>query len=148
MSADLTISITPFEALTLRGMYDLLHLRDIVFVVGQKVTSEPEVDGRDPECLHVAVHRDGELLATARIFHQESPIMVGRIAVRPDLQGQGVGTWMMARIGEWLGSKPAEMHAQAHLERWYTRCGWQRFGDEFIEAEIRHVSMRRPAISG
>ena len=139
-----TISFKSFDALTKMELYELLCLRDIVFVVGQKVTSEPEVDGLDPECVHVQVRDEADrLLATARIFEERAPIVVGRIAVHTDLQRSGIGTWMMAQVAEYLGDRPAEMHAQAHLEAWYTRCGWERYGEPFMEAEILHVHMKR-----
>ena len=140
-----TFAITPFDALSLTGLYDILHLRDLVFVVGQKITCEPEVDGLDPAASHVEVRDEaGRLVATARVFLGESPIIVGRGATRPDLQRSGVGTWMMQRLGEWLGDRPALLHAQAHLEDWYARLGWTRCSDTYLEAEIPHVSMRRP----
>lgn len=141
---ELSFRISRFDELSLTELYNMLHLRDLVFVVGQKVTAEPEVDGRDPECEHIQVFEEGQLIATGRLFVDAHPIMVGRIAVHPEKQRGGYGSWMMARINERLGTRASEMHAQAHLEGWYTRCGWERFGDEFVEAEILHVPMRFP----
>lgn len=137
--------IAPFESLTLHELYAVLHLRDLVFVVGQKITAEPEVDGRDDECEH-ALFYDGEtLVGTARIFHNESPQIVGRVAVHPERQGEGLGTILMEHVQTHIGQNKAELHAQAHLEDWYTRLGWVRFGEPFVEADITHVMMRWPA---
>ena len=44
-----------------------------------------------------------------------------------------------------IGDRPAAMSAQAHLEAWYTRVGWQRVGDVYDEANIPHVKMIRNA---
>lgn len=137
-----SLDIKPFDELTTRELYDILHLRDVVFVVGQKITAVPEVDGLDPQCSHVRAFLDDRLVGTARIFVDESPLVVGRVAVHPDLQRSGVGTEMMRFVGEWLGARPAELHAQAYLEDWYARLGWERFGEPFEEAEIPHVMMR------
>lgn len=137
----------PFDALTLHELYELMCLRDDVFVVGQKVTSEPEVDGLDPQCVHVIGRDDGgRIVATARLFVREAPIKVGRVAVARHLQGQGIGSRLMTYVHEVLGERPAAMHAQAHLERWYTRLGWTAVGDVFDEAEIPHRHMVRPGI--
>jgi predicted GNAT family N-acyltransferase len=38
------------------------------------------------------------------------------------------------------------MHAQAHLESWYTRMGWTAVGEGFVEAEIPHRHMVRQGI--
>lgn len=135
-------AIKPFAELTLMELYEIMCLRDLVFVVGQKITSEPEVDGRDPDCWHAMLRRDGKLVGTTRVFAEESPKMVGRVAIHPDLQGGGLGTVMMRHVQAWLGDAHAELHAQAHLERWYGSLGWVRFGDVFEEAEIPHVMMR------
>lgn len=135
-------AIKPFAELTLMELYEIMCLRDIVFVVGQKITSEPEVDGRDPECWHAMLRQHGKLVGTARAFANESPKIVGRVAIHPELQGTGLGTVMMRHVQGWLGDTHAELHAQAHLERWYTSLGWVRFGDVFEEAEIPHVMMR------
>ncbi|MBA2661427.1 MAG: GNAT family N-acetyltransferase [Bradymonadaceae bacterium] len=141
------VEIKDYEALSRDELYRALHLRDLVFVVGQKITAEPEVDGRDPLCEHALMYdEDGLLVATARIFHREAPMIVGRVAVHPDRQGQGLGTILMEHVQAHLGAGAAELHAQAHLERWYTRLGWRRFGDVFEEAEIAHVMMRWPGI--
>jgi len=142
-----TFDIRPFDQLTLRELYDILALRDRVFVVGQKITSEPEVDGLDPRAWHAQVVDDnGTLVATLRVFLDETPAVVGRVATDPTRQGQGIGSWMMTELQAWLGDRPAMMHAQAYLEGWYGRLGWQSYGQHYLEAGIPHVSMRRPGL--
>lgn len=142
----LTCSIKDFHDLNLMELYNILHLRDVVFVVGQKITAECEVDGEDPKCSHVLLYLGEELIGTARLFLKLSPISVGRIAIHTDYQGKGYGGELMRFIAELLGDRSAIMHAQAHLESWYTSLGWERVGEEFIEAEIRHVTMiRKPS---
>ena len=117
-----------------------------VFVVGQKITSEPEVDGRDPECSHAMLWEGDTLVATARLFLHETPRLVGRVAVHPDRQRQGLGSVVMREVQRALdGGAPAELHAQAHLEAWYTRLGWRRVGEVFMEAQIPHVHMVWPS---
>lgn len=115
-------------------------------MVGQKITSEPEVDGADPD-FHHAFGRDdrGRVVATARLTLDRDPVKVGRVAVHPDLQRTGVGSALMAEVQRILGARAAVMNAQAHLEPWYARLGWRREGDSFFEAEIKHVRMVWPA---
>jgi ElaA protein len=137
----LEFDIQHFDQLTAREVYDVMHLRDVVFVVGQKITAVPEVDGLDPECAHARAFDDGRLVGTARIFVDRRPMSVGRVAVHPDFQGQGIGTRLMEYVQSWLGARPAELHAQAHLEKWYADLGWERVGEQFVEAEIPHVTM-------
>lgn len=139
---DWTWRIEPWNALTRDEAYRVFCLRDRVFVVGQKITEESELDGEDPRCHHVLMEdADGRCLGTARVFVDEVPLRVGRIAVEPVLQRNGAGTWMMEQLQAWLGNRHALMHAQAYLEPWYARLGWETVGPPFEEAGIRHVEM-------
>jgi ElaA protein len=138
-----------FDELSLRDLHDLLRLREQVFVVGQRITAEAEIDGHDPECVHV-LGRDGagRIVATARLFLARDPVAVGRIAVHPDLQRRGVGTALMGYVHDLLGARAAGMSAQAHLAPWYGRLGWRVQGAVYDEAGIPHVRMTRPAAAG
>ena len=136
------IDIKPYDELTRDELHDVFRLRCDVFVVGQEITAEPEIDGRDPACHHAMVWDGGELVGTLRIFADEEPLVIGRVAVARDRQREGVGTRMMEEVQQWLGDRPAELHAQQYLEEWYASLGWERFGEAFVEAEIPHVHMR------
>ncbi len=134
----------PFGDLTLLELHDLLWLRNEVFVVGQQITSEPEVDGLDPLCTHV-LGRDanGVMVGTARLFMAVDPIKVGRIAVSRDLQRTGVGTQLMHYVHAVIGDRPAAMSAQQYLQAWYGGLGWIADSGVYDEAGIPHVHMVR-----
>lgn len=135
--------IKPFHLLTLDELYAVMQLRDIVFVVGQKITAASEIDGLDPQCHHAMLWDGDRLVGTARVFADRDPCVVGRVAVHTQRQREGLGTTLMQHVQRWLGTRPAELHAQSHLEGWYASLGWTRHGNEFVEAEIPHVTMRR-----
>lgn len=147
------VEIKPFDQLSLRELHDLLALRTLVFVVGQKITSEPEIDGYDPECAHALLWTSASpngarrLIGTARLFIDRDPITIGRVAIHPDFQGSGLGSLMMQAIQAHLGTRRAMLHAQAHLQTWYQRLGWHPEGDLFMEADIPHITMRFDAAS-
>ncbi len=136
-----------FEDLTLMELHDLMWLRNEVFVFGQKITDEPEVDGLDPQCVHVIGRRisDGKVIATARIFMNEDPVKVGRVAVDNTLQAGGIGTRLMEHVHQVIGERNAALSAQDYLRRWYTRLGWVADSDVYDEAGIPHVHMVRPS---
>lgn len=136
------IDIDPYAELSRDELYEILELRHLVFVVGQKITDAPEIDGRDPEADHAMLWGEDKLLATARILRDEPRLVVGRVAVHPRRQRQGLGTKLMRAIQAYIGSRPAELHAQAHLQAWYEKLGWRRVGGDFEEAGIPHVMMR------
>ena len=133
-----------FEELSAQTLHEILKLRADVFVVEQKIWQENDVDGRDPDALHI-LGRDaaGELIATARVLQLESPIEVGRIVVRKDVRGQGVGSALLTYVERFLGPCTAVMSAQAYLEDWYAKRGWMREGDVYDEVGIPHIRLVR-----
>lgn len=161
--------VVPFESLDLRALYALMHLRELVFVVGQGICSLTEVDGEDPRASHVLLYgilpraelrgeAAGEaslealrhpsepelfLVGSARVFLGESPARVGRVAVHPAVQRRGLGRQVMGAVHALLGERPATMHAQSHLEGWYGSMGWRRAGEPFTEAGIPHLPLAR-----
>jgi len=141
MVDELDIEIRGYAELTRDELYEILWLRCEVFVVGREITAAPEIDGRDPECFHAMARDEMELVGTARIDVERDPAKVGRVATARDRQREGIGTALMEAVQQWLGDRPAELHAQKYLEEWYEALGWARVGDEFTEAEIPHVRM-------
>jgi predicted GNAT family N-acyltransferase len=139
-----TFAAKPFARLTRMEVHDLFRLRTEVFVVGQKITIESEIDGHDPECTHV-LGRDakGRMVATARLFLGKDPVKVGRVAVATDLQRNGLGTDLMEFVHTLLPGRRAAMSAQAHLVPWYSRLGWTPVGAIYEEARIPHQRLER-----
>jgi predicted GNAT family N-acyltransferase len=125
-----------------------MSLRMEVFVVEQGVSAEIEIDGRDDEAEHAVVFdpADGSALATARLLTVQGVGIVGRVAVRKDRRGSGLGAVVMdvieQRASE-LGLPVLELHAQRDAQGFYARCGYEAYGDTYLEAGIPHVSMRK-----
>lgn len=142
---NLDLEIRAFDDLSVHQLHDVLALRSRVFVVEQKITEVPEVDGRDPEARHALLWRDGRLVGTTRLLTDRDPIKVGRVAVDKGVRGEGLGRTMMEAVQDFLGDRAAKLHAQAHLEGWYDALGWERRGDNFEIVGIDHVAMYWPS---
>ncbi|WP_199445905.1 GNAT family N-acetyltransferase [Auritidibacter sp. NML120636] len=126
--------------------YGIARLRFQVFVMEQGVISVEELDGRDLEPgAEMWWLQDGDVpISTLRVL-REGPqrIAIGRVATHRDYRGQGLaGALVQAAVAAYPEDQ-IELHAQAHLENWYTSLGFRREGEVFIEAEIPHVMMRR-----
>jgi ElaA protein len=140
----LTFSLKPFATLTIDELHELVRLREEVFVVGQRITAEAEFDGKDPEAHHVLARAaDGTLLATARLMWAQDPVKVGRVCVEPTRQRGGLGSELMGYVHQVLGARAGVMSAQAHLEPWYVRLGWQPVGPVYDECGIPHRRLVR-----
>lgn len=115
-----------------------------VFVIEQKVPIELEWDDMDAQCVHALVSDEsGTPLATGRLLPDGH---IGRMAVLEQARGAGLG----GRILEALiaaacerGDSAVMLNAQTHAEPFYARFGFERDGEEFMEAGIPHIAMRR-----
>lgn len=99
---DLAWQWSKFDELTPRDLYEIVRLREAVFIVEQNCPY-PDADGRDPRAWHllgwVDEVKERKLVAYARLFeagirYQECSI--GRVVTAPDVRGGGFGRALMA----------------------------------------------------
>jgi predicted GNAT family N-acyltransferase len=72
--------------------------------------------------------------------------LLGRLAVLPATRGTGLGVALVEAIEERArqrGLAMIELHAQTHARGFYDRLGYQAEGEEYLEAGIPHISMRK-----
>ncbi|RBY88387.1 GNAT family N-acetyltransferase [Blastococcus sp. TF02A-26] len=122
-------------------------LRTRVFVEEQGVPPELEQDATDAVAVR-AVGRDGSglVVATGRLFERDGRGVIGRMAVDAGARGAGHGAAVLAVLhGEALrmGLAEVEIHAQLSARGFWERAGYTAVGEEYEEAGIRHVTMRR-----
>lgn len=137
-------------------LYRLMWLRVEVFVVEQQA-AYPELDGRDlePDTELFWVEEDGQVLATLRLLCDEATdaaaptARIGRVATAASARGRGLAADLMRAAVERAGQRwpqhPIALDAQAHLADWYSRFGFAVSGPGFLEDDIPHVPMVRPA---
>ncbi|MFP5399084.1 MAG: YbgC/FadM family acyl-CoA thioesterase [Gammaproteobacteria bacterium] len=123
-------------------------LRTAVFVDEQKIPAELEWDAADANAVHaVAYNGFGMALGTGRLLeHAPGVAKVGRMAVRHDLRGAGIGAALLealAGVARTRGDREVLLHAQRSAEGFYARQGFAVRGQPFDEAGIAHVAMAR-----
>ena len=132
-------------------MYSILQLRTEVFVVEQKCPYQ-EVDGRDLEgdTCHLMGWRDDRLVAYLRLLDPESQggdVVIGRVVIAPEARGQGLGHALMSealkQAGKLWPEVPIYLSAQAHLQAYYGRYGFEVVGEVYLEDDIPHIGMRK-----
>lgn len=142
----LTIETRTPADITAAELYALLRLRVDVFVVEQ-ACPYPELDGQDllDDSLQVWAHEDGDLLGTIRVLRAGSDHpAIGRVATAGAARGRGVaGALLEHGIALCRPAATIHLHAQAHLEAWYGRYGFERAGEDYDEDGIPHVPMVR-----
>ncbi len=144
------VACRPFAELTAGELHDILALRCAVFVVEQSCPFQ-EIDGRDPEALHLTLREAALLAGYARLFAPDAAgrARIGRVVTSPARRGAGLGRQVMAaaigEIGRRFGAVPIELAAQSHLRAFYEGFGFAAIAPEYLEDGIPHLDMRRSA---
>ena len=136
----LTVRIADFTA----DHDELCSIRFAVFVDEQKVPQSLELDDRDPHCIHLLAHDDGEPVGAGRIDLALSG-KVGRVAVVASRRGQGVGKALMEYahgIARDNALDKVWCNAQVTAVPFYENLGYRITSAEpFDEADIPHLRM-------
>lgn len=123
---------------------DAEEIRYEVFVIEQKVPVELEWDEMDAQSVHAVVYdENNKAIATGRLLPDGH---IGRMAVRETARGKGVGGRILEAlmaVAQKRGDRAVILNAQMHAEPFYRRFGFVREGDEFKDAGIPHIVMRR-----
>lgn len=127
-------------------LYQVLKIRVDVFVVEQTAFFA-DLDGRDIEdgTLIAWAQEDNTVLATIRILTEDDHLVVGRVATAFSARGRGLAGELLRRAVEAHGAHELRMDAQKRLAGWYGTFGFAVSGPEYIEDDILHVPMTRPA---
>lgn len=119
------------------------EVRYQVFVQEQNVPLNIEMDALDNECEHVVIYdQQGRPIATARLLPNDH---IGRMAVLAEHRGQGVGALLLKTLIEMAlirGSKTVFLSAQLHALPFYTKYGFNAYGEIYEDAGMAHRMMR------
>lgn len=122
----------------------VLAIRRIVFIKGQNVPEDREVDGMDGEALHLLLEKDGAAIGTARLLLDDDTGKIGRVAVLAEHRGRGYGLLLIEKSIDVLrvhGMRRVKLGAQTHAIGFYEKLGFTAFGPEFMDAGIPHRNM-------
>ena len=122
-----------------------MALRRRVFIEEQGVPEADEIDGKDAERTHF-LSRDahGRAVGCACLRAYGAQHKVERVAVLPELRGNGLGRDLMDAVeahARSLGARDLVLHAQASVVVFYEMLGWTSIGPRFDEAGIEHQKM-------
>lgn len=156
---------SPFRDLTIEALYELMALRQRVFIVEQQCPYV-DADGLDPVASHLLGWQEGpepqgrRLVASARIFDRvpgagagaEPEAFIGRVVTDRSVRGNGIGRLLMAEaISRCESQAPGlaiRIQAQSYLKRFYEGFGFHRTSPPYLYDGIVHLDMVRPAGQG
>lgn len=149
MNQKLQWDLKSFDALSTHELYELLRLRNEVFIVEQNCIF-PDLDGKDQKCHHLIGSENGVLMAYSRIvppgLSYEYP-SIGRVLVSPLGRGKMFGIELMeisiSSLEEIYGKSTIRIGAQLYLKKFYGSFQFEQSGEIYEEDGIDHIEMTR-----
>lgn len=139
--------IKKFDELNAKDIYNILTLRNEVFIVEQNCVYM-DCDYKDFNSYHLFLEQNGEIVAYLRVLEKGvsyDQISIGRVAVKKDFRGEGLSREMMLKainfIENDLNETSIKIQAQSYLINFYTSLGFKPISDEYLEDNIPHIDM-------
>ena len=143
-SGGITVKIVETEA----EMEAAIGVRFRVFVDEQQIPPEEELDELDAAATHAIALHEGTAVGTGRVIVAAGAARIGRMAVDQEWRRRGVGGLVLRFLEDEARTQGADtfvLHAQEYVKSFYAGHGYEEFGDVFLEVDIPHVEMRKPA---
>ena len=134
-----------FLELTVDELYELLRVRNEVFVVEQNCVYQ-DLDGDDQKSIHLWLTVAGKVVALARVCpvgtHMKE-ISIGRVITTE--RGKGYGKQIMLHAidaaKEHFGAKLIDIEAHEYTKGFYESVGFRQSSDTFMLDGIPHIKM-------
>lgn len=141
----------PFSEFTAQTLYQVLRLRDQVFVLEQQ-SIYGDIDNADQDAWHIrGVDENGSLFAYARLLppgkKSADAAAIGRVVVSADHRGKGYGKQLLAvtleQCERLYPGVPVALSAQAAAQTLYQSFGFTATGNPYDDGGVMHIDMRR-----
>jgi len=147
-----------FDELSLCELYEILKIRQAVFVVEQEC-AYLDADNLDHDSWHLIGWRKNahqkQLVAYLRVVFPDKKFpepSIGRVLVTPESRKTGLGKQLTAqaitRIADQYPNSAIRISAQQHLEKFYEDFGFRTVSKPYKEDGIPHIEMLRCTGSG
>lgn len=145
----LTFTCLSFDELTPYILYEILALRQEVFVVEQNCPYQ-DCDGKDLQSWHLSGRDDsGKLICYTRLLPAgvayPGYASIGRVVSSPAARGTGSGKILMTesiqRCRQLFENQSIKIGAQTYLLKFYEGFGFRSTGEEYLEDGIPHTKM-------
>jgi ElaA protein len=139
--------VKKFSELGVDELYDLLKLRQEIFVVEQNCIYL-DADGIDKNCLHLLGIENKKIVGYARIipagYTYKTP-SIGRVVVDEKHRGKGCARALMNNAikvaVEEFKAKKITISAQLYLKEFYESIGFKVSGGVYLDCDLPHLKM-------
>ncbi|TNF08572.1 MAG: GNAT family N-acetyltransferase [Bacillota bacterium] len=132
-----------FEDLTNQEVYDLLDIRLDVFVTEQNIIYT-DTDYKDQHAIHYMLYDNEKVVSYLRLIlpgYKYLEYAIGRVATRKEDRNKGYATKLLLEAKNDVKGYPIRISAQAYLESYYQKLGFESIGKPYLEEGILHVEM-------
>ena len=138
-----------FDELSLDQLYDILRLRQEVFIVEQDCPYL-DADGKDQKSYHViGIDQNKKLQAYTRLvppgISYEQYVSIGRVVTSSEVRGKGQGSPLMKysirQCQELWPQHKIKISAQVYITKFYKELGFEKVGEQYLEDDIPHIAM-------
>jgi ElaA protein len=150
MDTNMDWHVLPFKELSTNQLYQILKLRQEVFILEQNCFYL-DADDIDLKAFHLIGRFEGKITGYARIVpagivYEE--IAMGRIIIVKHLREKALGIELMHVAFDFVknqyGHQPIRISAQTYLISFYEKFGFRTKGKPYMDAGIEHIEMLRP----
>lgn len=124
-----------------------MEIRNKVFIEGQGVPVNEEIDGKDEHSVHFLLLVDDQAAGTARVRFIDDYAKVERVAILAQYRGQGLANKLMCYVIEHVlnntNSNWIKLSSQSYVIPLYEKLGFEVCSDEYMDAGIPHKDMKR-----
>lgn len=139
--------IKSFDELNTTELYEILKLREEVFIVEQNCVYQ-DIDDYDQKAYHLMGLVNDQIQAYVRIFSpgiKYNDCSIGRVVVRKNQRLNFYGKYIMQHAIKFINEKfhgiSITISAQLYLKKFYEELGFKAINDVYDEDGIPHIRM-------
>lgn len=136
-----------FSELSTQELYELMALRESVFVVEQECAYQ-ELDNFDQEATHILGYSQNVLVAYARVLPPSTvytECSIGRVLIKKEARNAGLGRKIfdtaLTEAQKLYSDQIIKIQAQVYLEEFYASFGFKTISEPYPDWGIWHVDM-------
>ncbi len=139
--------IKVFKVQTAEDLNQAQRIRHEVFVLGQGVPLEAELDRFESSAVHFLASVEEVVCGTARWRVTDRGVKLERFAVLEPFRKQGIGAALLDAVLSDIGFRAdlkggsVYLHAQLPAVSFYLKFGFRKEGEMFQECAINHFKM-------
>ncbi|AWB67126.1 GNAT family N-acetyltransferase [Saccharobesus litoralis] len=155
MENSLDWQIKTYSQLTKDELYQILHLRQRVFMLEQ-ASLYLDLDNKDQQSVHLFAceHAKHGVVAYLRLViptieHKEQPVYFARFALEEKYRSQGIGKTLFEKglkyAAEQWPNQSLALSAQLGLQNYYSKYGFVVVSTPYDDGGVMHIDMVKPA---